>query len=40
MDTIPRVFGLMPALFANRLDYLRGVRWGQRMLRTLFIRRA
>jgi NADH dehydrogenase len=40
VDTIPRVFGLMPALFANRLDYLRGVRWGRQMARRLFVRRV
>ncbi|MEW6094507.1 MAG: NAD(P)H-binding protein [Chloroflexota bacterium] len=28
VDAIPRVFGLMPARFASRLDYLRGVKWG------------
>jgi NADH dehydrogenase len=40
VDTIPRVFGLMPALFANRLDYLHGIRWGRQMVRRLFVRRV
>jgi uncharacterized protein YbjT (DUF2867 family) len=40
VDTVPRVFGLMPARFASRLDYLRGVHWGREALRTLFIRHA
>ena len=40
VDTITQVFGLMPARFASRLDYLRGVHWGRRALSTLFIRHA
>ncbi|HVN53017.1 MAG TPA: NmrA family NAD(P)-binding protein [Anaerolineaceae bacterium] len=40
VDTVARVFGLMPARFASRLDYLRGVHWGREALRTLFIRHA
>ncbi len=40
VDTVPRVFGLMPARFASRLDYLRGVHWGREALRRLFIRHA
>jgi NADH dehydrogenase len=28
VNTIPHVFGLMPARFASRLDHLRGVKWG------------
>jgi NADH dehydrogenase len=39
LDTIPRVFGLMPARFTTRLDYLRGVRWGREALKWLLIRR-
>jgi uncharacterized protein YbjT (DUF2867 family) len=38
VDTIPRVFGLMPARFATRLDYLRGGHWTRQLLRTLLIR--
>lgn len=38
VDTIPRVFGLMPARFVSRLDYLRGVHWTRRLLHTLFTR--
>jgi len=40
VDAIPHVFGLMPARFASRLDYLRGVHWGREALRTLFTRNA
>jgi uncharacterized protein YbjT (DUF2867 family) len=35
VDTIPRVFGLMPARFASRLDYLRGSHWTRQMLHDL-----
>jgi NADH dehydrogenase len=40
VDTIPRVFGLMPARFATRLDYLRGVKWGRTAWKRLLSRRA
>ncbi|MBI4731883.1 MAG: NAD(P)H-binding protein [Chloroflexi bacterium] len=40
VDTIPRVFGLMPARFASRLDYLRGVKWGREAWKRLLSRRA
>ncbi|MGZ6346183.1 MAG: SDR family oxidoreductase [Anaerolineales bacterium] len=36
LDTIPRIFGLMPARFATRLDYLRNVPWTRQLLRRLF----
>jgi uncharacterized protein YbjT (DUF2867 family) len=38
VDTIPRVFGLMPARFISRLDYLRGGHWTRQMMQTLFVR--
>ncbi|MFH2103697.1 MAG: NAD(P)H-binding protein [Chloroflexota bacterium] len=38
VDTVPRLFGIMPARFASRLDHLRGVRWGGEYLRMLFTR--
>jgi NADH dehydrogenase len=38
LDTIPRIFGLMPARFASRLDYLRNVPWTRQLLRTLLTR--
>lgn len=38
VDTIPRIFGLMPARFASRLDYLRNVPWTRQLLRRLFTR--
>jgi uncharacterized protein YbjT (DUF2867 family) len=40
VDAVPRQFGLMPARFASRLDYLRGVKWGRVALKMLFSRRA
>ena len=40
VDSVPRLFGLMPALFATRLDYLRGVHWTWQLLRTTFTRRT
>ncbi len=40
VDTIPRIFGLMPARFATRLDYLRGGHWTRELLRTLVSRHA
>ncbi len=38
--TIPHLFGLMPARFASRLDYLRGVHWTRQLLRRLLTRHA
>lgn len=38
VDTIPRVFGLMPARFITRLDYLKSIHWTRQMLQTLFVR--
>jgi len=38
VDAIPRIFGLMPARFASRLDYLRNVAWPRQLLRRLFTR--
>jgi uncharacterized protein YbjT (DUF2867 family) len=40
VDTLPRLFGLMPALFSTRLDHLRNVRWRRQLVRTLFTRDA
>ncbi len=40
VDTLPRVFGLMPARFSSRLEHLRGVRWGREAFRRLFLRSA
>jgi uncharacterized protein YbjT (DUF2867 family) len=36
VDSIPRLFGLVPSRFSNRLDYLRGVNWNKRMLEKIF----
>jgi NADH dehydrogenase len=36
LDTIPRIFGLMPARFATRLDYLHNVPWTRQLLSRLF----
>jgi NADH dehydrogenase len=38
LDSVPRLFGLMPSRFASRLDYLRNVHWTRSMLGTLFTR--
>jgi uncharacterized protein YbjT (DUF2867 family) len=40
VDTIPRIFGLMPSRFASRLDYLRGGHWTRQILNSLFARHA
>jgi uncharacterized protein YbjT (DUF2867 family) len=40
VDTIPHIFGLMPARFSTRLDYLKGQHWTRQALRRLFIRRG
>lgn len=39
LDTLPRVFQLMPARMAQHLDYLRGENWRRSMLRTLLRKR-
>lgn len=39
LDTIPRVFNLMPARMSYRLDYLRGEDWRLSLLRTLLMQR-
>lgn len=40
VDSIPHLFGLMPARFASRLDYLRGGHWTRQLLRRLVTRYA
>jgi len=40
LDTIPRVFNLMPARFSHRLEYLRGRNWRMEFLRAAFRRRS
>lgn len=35
LDTIPRLFGLLPARFEQRLDFLRGQNWQQYSIRKL-----
>jgi len=40
VNTIPQVFGLMPARFGSRLDYLHGISWGREYLRRIFSRHA
>jgi NADH dehydrogenase len=39
VDTIPHVFGLMPARFSTRLDYLKGQHWTRQAFKRLFSRR-
>jgi uncharacterized protein YbjT (DUF2867 family) len=38
VDTLPHIFGLMPARFSNRLDYLRNMPWRRMLLRRLLSR--
>ena len=38
VDTVPRLFGLMPARFTARLEYLRGIHWTGQLFRRLFTR--
>ena len=38
VDVIPRVFGLMPARFASRLEHLRGVNWWREAFKRLLVR--
>ncbi len=40
LDTIPRVFGLMPSRFAQRLGYLENGNWGRDFWTTLLRRRS
>ncbi len=40
VDTIPRVFGLMPARFTARLGYLTGIHWRRELLKRLFVPHA
>lgn len=40
LDTVPRLFGLMPARFNQRLDYLNGQKWRRDLWRILLKRRA
>jgi len=40
LDTVPRMFGLMPARFAQRIDYLKGQNWQKNMWKMLFRRYA
>jgi uncharacterized protein YbjT (DUF2867 family) len=39
LDTVPRVFNLMPARFNQRLAYLEGEKWGRQLRRSMFRRR-
>ena len=40
VDNIPHIFGLMPARFSSRLDYLRGGHWTRELFHRLFDRHA
>ncbi len=40
LDTLPRQFGLMPALFSQRLEHLKGQPWGRRLLKILYQRKG
>lgn len=39
LDTLPRVFDLMPSRFSQRLGYLKGQKWGRSLFKTLFRRK-
>lgn len=39
LDTMPRVFDLMPSRFSQRLGYLKGQNWGRSLFKTLFRRK-
>ncbi len=38
LDTVPRIFGLMPARFSQRIDYLKGQTWQKTMWKMMFKR--
>jgi hypothetical protein len=38
VDSIPRLFGFLPARFTYRLDHLKGVNWNRRAWQTFFTR--
>jgi len=39
LDTLPKVFGVLPTPMMNALDYLEGVHWRREFWRTIFRRR-
>ncbi len=39
LDTLPRAFGLLPARFSQRLDYLKEQKWSLKLWSSLFRRR-
>lgn len=39
LDTVPRIFNLIPSRFAQRLDYLKGQNWETSLLKGIFHRR-
>jgi NADH dehydrogenase len=38
VDSVPRLFDLMPARFSTKLDHLRGVNWNKKLLSRIFTR--
>jgi uncharacterized protein YbjT (DUF2867 family) len=40
LDTVPRMFGLMPARFSQRIDFLEGQKWRRDLWRILLRRRV
>lgn len=40
VDTIPRVFGFLPARFSYRLEHLKSINWTRQALQTFFERHA
>jgi NADH dehydrogenase len=40
LDTLPRVFGVLPSRFPSKIDYLRSTNWGRQLRRSLFRTRS
>jgi hypothetical protein len=38
VDTIPRLFGFLPARFTYRLEHLKNINWARSALQTFFMR--
>ena len=38
-DTIPRIFGFLPARFTYRLDHLKNINWARLAIKTFLVRR-
>jgi hypothetical protein len=38
IDSVPRLFDLMPARFSSRLDHLRGINWNKKLFERIILR--